>query len=224
MNDTRDTHDPGFVTAVTSEYWALQSARSGTVFESAGRITGYLGTLSSFVVALAFIGQVSKVGRPFFLFSFLLLPTLFFIGVMTYGRVLQNGLEDLLVTRGMARIRRALVNLAPDAEPYFVLSTHDDVGGHMRSMALDPRKRQLMFTGASAVALLNSVVAGVFGGLVASATLSVSIEASAAAGAVTGLLVAMVFIRHEVVQWRRAETNLPPLFPSPDSNESKELV
>ena len=128
MNDTREMYDPKFVTAVTSEYWALQSARSGTVFESAGRITGYLGTLSSFVVALAFIGQVSEVGRPFFLFSFLLLPTLFLIGVMTYGRVLQNGLEDLLVTRGMARIRRALVDLAPDAAPYFVLSTHDDVG------------------------------------------------------------------------------------------------
>jgi membrane associated rhomboid family serine protease len=94
----------------------------------------------------------------------------------------------------------------------------------MRSMALDPRKRQLMFIGAISVALLNSVVAGVFGGLVASATLSVSIEASAAAGAVTGLLVAMVFIRHEVVQWRRAEATLRPLFPSPDSHESKELV
>ena len=31
MNDTREMYDPKFVTAVTSEYWALQSARSGTV-------------------------------------------------------------------------------------------------------------------------------------------------------------------------------------------------
>lgn len=36
-----------FVTAITSEYWALQSARSGTIFESSGRITGFLSTLSS---------------------------------------------------------------------------------------------------------------------------------------------------------------------------------
>jgi hypothetical protein len=219
MNDARDTHDPGFVTAVTSEYWALQSARSGTIFESAGRITGYLSTLSSFVVALAFIGQVSELGRPFFLFAFLLLPTLFFIGVMTYGRVLQNGLEDLLVTRGMARIRRALVSLAPEAQTYFVLSTHDDVAGHMRSMALDPRKRQLMFTAASAVAMLNSVVAGVFAGLVASASLSVSIETSAAVGAVTSVIVALLFMRHEGAHWRRAETGLQPLFPSSDTDQ-----
>ena len=216
MSEPAQARDPGFVTAVTTEYWALQSARAGTISESAGRITGYLGTMSSFVVALAFIGQVSEVGRPFFLFAFLLLPTLFLIGVMTYGRVLQNGLEDLLVTRGMARIRRSLVEIAPEAHPYLVLSINDDVAGHMRNMGVDPHKRQLIFTGASQVAMLNSVVAGVFAGLAASAAFGSSLEVSAIAGAFVGIGVAFAFLWHESANWRRAESDIPTLFPSED--------
>jgi len=123
------------------------------------------------------------------LFAFLLLPILFFAGVMTYGRVLQNGLEDLLVTRGMARIRRALVELAPDAQPYFVLAINDDVAGHMRSMAVDPRKKQLMLTSASLIAILNSAVARVFSGLIATALVALSLEVSTVTGAVIGVAV-----------------------------------
>jgi hypothetical protein len=51
--------------ALSAEYSTLQAARSGTVFESNGRINVYLSTVSSFVVALAFIGNVSRVGKPF---------------------------------------------------------------------------------------------------------------------------------------------------------------
>jgi hypothetical protein len=107
---------------------------------------------------------------------------------MTYGRVLQNGLEDILVTRGMARIRRALVELAPDSRPI-----NDDVAGHMRSMAVDPRRKQLMFTSASLIAILNSVVAGVFSALAATALVVLSIEVSAVTGAVIGAAVALLF-------------------------------
>jgi hypothetical protein len=211
-----------FITAITTEYWALQAARSGTVFESAGRLTGYLATLSSFVVALAFIGQVSKLGRPFYLFASLLLPILFYVGVITYGRVLQNGLEDLLVTRGMARMRRALVELAPEARPYFVLSLNDDVAGHMRSMAVDPSGRQLMFTSASFVAVLNSVVAGVFLGLICTGLLALPIEAGAGMGGVSGLSTFLLFMRHESGHWRRGEAMLTPMFPSGATGEPEE--
>ncbi len=214
MSKEKPSFDASFVTAITTEYWALQSARSGTIFESSGRITGFLSTLSSFVVALAFIGQVSELGRSFFIFAFLLLPILFLIGVMTYGRVLQNGLEDLLVTRGMGRLRHALVEIAPSAKDYFVLSTHDDVIGHLRSMALDPHKRQVMFTAATMVALINSVVVGVFVGLVIVVVFSTGIEVGAISGAVGGISVALLFMRHENNSWRRAETIPATIFPS----------
>jgi len=210
---------PELINVLTSEYWALQSARSGTVFESGGRVTGFLSTLSSFVVALAFIGQVSRVGRPFFLFASLLLPTLFFVGAVTYVRVLQSGIEDLLVTRGMARIRAALLEIAPAARPYFVLSSNDDVMGHMHSMGIDTDKRQLLFTIASMVAVLNSVVAGAFVALVAVAIFGIGIEIGAMVGGAAALISASGFLIHQAAQWRRAELSLRPMFPSEDRPE-----
>lgn len=205
-----------YLTVLTSEYGALQAARSGTVFESGARITGFLATLSSFVVALAFIGQVSRLGRPFFLFAFVLLPTLFFLGLVTYVRILQSGLEDLLVTRGMARIRAALAELAPEARKYFVLSTHDDVAGHVRSMGIDPGRRQLLFTAASMVAVLNSLVIGVFVALLSVAALGLGVEISALVGGGAGLVSASLFMGHEAAQWRHAEATPEPMFPSED--------
>ena len=47
------------VTALTTEHFNLQSARMGTITEANGRATLYLGTLSSAVIAIAFVGQAN---------------------------------------------------------------------------------------------------------------------------------------------------------------------
>ncbi|MBV8300430.1 MAG: hypothetical protein JOY68_00725 [Candidatus Dormibacteraeota bacterium] len=57
-------------------------------------------------VALAFIGQVSNLGTPFFVFAFVLLPALFFVGVVTFERVLQTSKEDGLLAMRINRLRR----------------------------------------------------------------------------------------------------------------------
>jgi hypothetical protein len=86
--------------ALTAEYSTLQAARSGTVFERNGRINVYLSTVSSFVVAHAFIGNVSRVGKPFFVFALILLPALFVLGVVTYEGTLQSGGSASLAGHG----------------------------------------------------------------------------------------------------------------------------
>jgi hypothetical protein len=45
--------------ALTTEHFTLQTARSATIADSNGRSALYLSTVSSAVVALAFIGQVA---------------------------------------------------------------------------------------------------------------------------------------------------------------------
>ena len=67
--------------------------------ESNGRSALFLSTVSSAVVALAFIGQVADVGQPFFLFALAVLPTLFLLGLLTYLRLAQSASEDLLYSR-----------------------------------------------------------------------------------------------------------------------------
>jgi hypothetical protein len=55
------------LTALTSEHFNLQTARMGTIAEANGRSTLYLGTLSSAVIAIAFVGQTSQLGDAFYL-------------------------------------------------------------------------------------------------------------------------------------------------------------
>jgi hypothetical protein len=73
--------------ALTTEHFTLQTARSATIADSNGRSALYLATVSSAIVALAFIGQVARLGRAFHLFALALLPALVLLGVLTYLRL-----------------------------------------------------------------------------------------------------------------------------------------
>jgi hypothetical protein len=92
--------------ALTTEHFTLQTARAATVADSNGRSALYLGTVSSAVVALAFIGQVAHLGQAFHLFALALLPALVLLGVLTYLRLVQTAVEDLFYARAINRIRR----------------------------------------------------------------------------------------------------------------------
>jgi hypothetical protein len=172
-----------------------------------------LSTVSSFVVALGFIGTVSRVGQPFYLFALVLLPAVFVLGTVTYMRTIQSGIEDLLLSRAMARIRRFFSELQPGAANFFMLSTNDDAAGHMFNMGIDPGRRQLFYTAASAVLIVNGLVAGAFGALV-SGGLGAPLSVSGSVGMVTGIVTVAAFLLDQSRRWRTAEEQIPPLFPT----------
>jgi hypothetical protein len=62
-------------------------------------------------------------------FAHFLLPVVFFLGVTTIVRLAQVNWEDATWVQGMNRIRHAYFDLAPELEPYFVASKHDDDEG-----------------------------------------------------------------------------------------------
>src|SRR5215204_1499875 len=113
--------DQRLLQALTTEHFTLQTARSATIMESNGRSALFLSTVSSAVVALAFIGQLADVGQPFFLFALAVLPTLFLLGLLTYLRLAQSASEDLLYSRAINRIRRYYLDLDPAAPSWFLL-------------------------------------------------------------------------------------------------------
>jgi hypothetical protein len=57
------------VTFATTEHFNLQTARALTVSEANGRASIYLAALSSNLFALAFIGQMSRLGVAFHAFA-----------------------------------------------------------------------------------------------------------------------------------------------------------
>src|ERR1043165_1375795 len=156
---------------MTTEHFTLQTAKSATVAEANGRAANFLSTVSSAVVALAFVGQVSEMGGAFLLFGLVLFPSLLFLGFATFERAIQTAIENMIHSRGINRIRHFYVELAPEVGRYFIHSTHDDVAGALHNMGIIPRasesKWQLLVTNAGTVSVINSVLAGVFAGMLA---------------------------------------------------------
>jgi hypothetical protein len=207
--------------ALTTEHFTLQTARTATISDSNGRSALYLSTVSSAVVALAFIGQVARVGEAFFLFALALLPALVLLGVLTYLRLLQTAIEDLFYARAINRIRRHYVDIDPDAARWFLLSGYDDPSGVMANMGLAtqgaaPSHRHLLSHTASMVAVVTSIIGGVFVALVADAVGAgrLPVAAGATVGIVVTLASAAAFGWHQTRRWRDAENSVPSLFPS----------
>ncbi len=116
------------VTMMTTEHYNLQSGRSMTVADTNGRCTLFIGTVSGALIAIAFTGQASQMGTAFYVFSLVLFPSLFLMGLITFKRVLQSGIEDLIYACGITRILQLYLEHAPQMQPYLILSAHDASG------------------------------------------------------------------------------------------------
>ncbi|HEY1290166.1 MAG TPA: hypothetical protein VGF58_17700 [Burkholderiales bacterium] len=204
---------------MTTEHFALQTARSATIAEANGRTAIYLSSVSSAVVALAFIGQVSDTGDAFFLFALVLFPTLFFLGIVTFDRVLQTGLADLMHAREINRIRHYYVEVAPEVGRYFVHSTRDDTPAFFHDLAIAPTKWQYFVSSAGAVNIINGVIAGVFAGLAASYFLWWPDFACAAIGGVVFVASVVAHRRFQAKKSLQVMRRLDTLFPTPKSDE-----
>jgi hypothetical protein len=114
------------VSIMTTEHYNLQTGRSIITAETNGRSSLFVGAVSSGLVALAFVGQLSHLGTAFFVFSLVVIPTLMLMGLITFERVLQAGIEDLIYAHGINRIHHLYREYAPQMQPYFIYWTHGD--------------------------------------------------------------------------------------------------
>jgi hypothetical protein len=195
---TEDKASP-LLLALTTEHFTLQTARSATIAESNGRAILFLGTVSSSVVAIALVGQLSRFGAHFFAFALTLLPALVFLGIATYFRVLQNGLEDLHYARAINRIRKHYLGLDPTAPDLFVLSAGQRPSDAMHG-AMNPRWQSL-FTTAGMIAFVVSLLAGVTSALALGGGLGLPLVASTAVGVGCGLATELALYRHQRARW-----------------------
>lgn len=125
--DVRDRS--ALLTVLTTEHFTLQGSRSGTITESLGRTTIYLGSLSASLVALALVFRGGTAMDDFRLFALVVLPALVFLGTVTFVRVLETGIEDAIYGLAINRIRHYYLELAGEDARYFVLGGNDDIQG-----------------------------------------------------------------------------------------------
>ena len=164
------------LSALTTEQFNLQTARMGTIAEANGRSTLYLGTLSSAVIAIAFVGQASQLGNAFYLFA-LLLPPVFLLGLFSYLRLVQTSIEDLVYAAGSFRIRQYFLGLDPAAVPFFPPTDPQGMTKLERIGVVATGPLQLLLTAASMVGCINAIVGGVAVALALRSLLNTSVLA-----------------------------------------------
>src|SRR5215831_7812490 len=211
------------VAITTTEHYNLQTGRSMTISEANGRSSLFVGAVSSGLVALAFVGQLAHLGTAFFVFSLVVLPTLFLMGLITFERVLQSGTADMLYARGINRIRHLYLEYAPQMQPYFILSAHDDREGTLGHEAMQTSWVQAFLSAAGMIAVINSVLVGSFMGLLL-AVFTLPLWVGAGVGVVVFLVSLGLHQRYQSEQFLRMERSLPVLFPSQPREELRSPI
>jgi hypothetical protein len=201
--------------ALTTEHFTLQTARAVAVNEGNGRTALYVGALSSTLVALALVAQRSPLGEVFFVVALTVLPAVFFLGLVTFVRILQSSVEDIIYARAINRIRHYYTELDPAKAHYFLLSGRDDVRGALGNMCLRDSWTQFLFTLPSAVALINGLLGGVAVALAVTTAVGAPLPATVLAGMGSGTVILAVHVAYQVRQFTRMKTTVGALFPSP---------
>jgi hypothetical protein len=135
--EPQDTHAALRMQILSTEHWSLLATRSLTYTEAFSRVAMFISVLSGAMIAIALVAQADRFGTTFAVISILILVTVLLVGLVTIGRVMAVGHDDLLWVIGMNRIRNAYLELHPELEKYFVAGRYDDWPGIATTMRLN---------------------------------------------------------------------------------------
>ena len=157
---------------LATEHWSLLATRSMTWSEVMSRIVIHLTVLSASLVVLALVAQVNGFGLAFRVLAIGLAAAALVLGTLTALRVHNASADDAVMLLGMNRLRSAYVAMDPGIEPYLVTSRYDDPAGLMASYLMGTRRSTLSHVMGSTsmfINVVNAIVAGILGALVAGA-------------------------------------------------------
>lgn len=204
---------PAAVTFATTEHFTLQGARASTIAESTGRASMFLAAVSGGLVALGLIATASRVDTAFYAFGLILLPTLSFVGLVTFERVLQTAIEDLGYARRIALLRSYYFDEAPELSSYLMSVPGPE---RLRMLGLWEGRWQAFRSVAGMVAVITAVLAGSAMGLLVVVASDHSLAAALVAGGVVAVAALAAMIRFHLSAWERAESE-PVSFDSDDT-------
>jgi hypothetical protein len=199
---------PAAVAFVTTEHFTLQGARSSTISESTGRASMFLTTVSGGLVALGLLATATKVGAAFYAFGLIILPTLAFVGLVTFDRVLQSGIEDHRYARRISWLRGYYFDQAPELVGYLLSVAPAE---RLRVQGLGGGSWQGFLTVAGMVGVITSVLAGSAVGLLAGIAAGHSLVAALAVGAVVAIAALAALMRYQHRAWQHVIST--PVFP-----------
>jgi hypothetical protein len=206
---------------LATEHWSLLATRGMIWNEIFTRAGMFLTTLSAAIVALALVAQATEFDETFRTLALLILPVVLFLGIATLIRLTDAmGIETWTVI-GMNRLRHAYLDMAPDLEPYFVTSHHDDAPGMLWTASHFTRitPGRILSGTPAVVGVICAVLAGVIGWLLMSLATDQEWARMGVAMAI-GLVMAVVLL--VVIPKGKVRDNVDryvPRFPGPGNEE-----
>jgi hypothetical protein len=194
----QQTREQFFISALVTEHFVLQSARGAMIGEMVGRGSIYLGSVSAALIAFGFTAQS---GVPLAPIVTAVLPALFILGELTFVALVRDSLQNIQFLRRIQKIRGHYRTLVPEAEEFFDPPERDaELAAEMATVGLRSGPAAMLFTGASTIAVVNSILGGA--GLALLLTRSIGLaEAAATAIGVAGA--AVLFGAHLTYEHRQ---------------------
>jgi hypothetical protein len=201
-NGAGDEARPSAVTFVTTEHFTLQGARAATIAESTGRATMFLTTVSGGLIALGLVATATRLSTAFYAFGLVLLPALGFVGLVTFERVLQTGVDDLDYAVRIARLRGYYFDKAPEVAEYLASERPQDLARRWAGPGGGPL--QSFRTVAGMVSVVIAILIGSAAGLVGALASRHSLAVGLAIGLPIGLFVIVLMVQYQNRVWKRA--------------------
>jgi hypothetical protein len=177
------------MSALVTEHFVLQGISSSSTSEGGSRVSIYLSALSSGLVA---IGFASSSHRALESLAFTVLPVVFILGCFTIVRLTDTSVANVVSQRRMEMISAYYAVIHPPLSTYF--GTAEPVS---RKHGVQYGRWSFMFTMASMVIVVNSVVGGATVALVCALALKAPAPVPVLAGIVAGLLLLGAGLRYE---------------------------
>jgi len=187
-----------FMSALVTEHFVLQSARSTTTSEAVGRSAVYLTCVSSSLVAFGFFAAATHRLAPVVA---TVLPALIILGLFTFVRLVETAVEDTVLNQRVAAIRRYYGTLDPGAAAFFPSREELTASGMPASTGISFAMPEMFFTGASMIAAVTSILIGA-GVTLLLDTVKVPLPAAVTVGVMAALL---AFGLHMLWLYRRGQ-------------------
>lgn len=192
------TREQFFISALVTEHFVLQSARGAMVGEMVGRGSIYLGSVSAALIAFGFTAQS---GVPLGPIVTAVLPALFILGELTFVALLRDSLQNIQFLLRIQKIRGHYRTLLPEAEEFFDPPEQDaELEAELATVGLHPGPAAMLFTGASTIAAVNSILGGAGLALLCARSIRLAETAETAIGVVAAVL---LFGGHLMYEHRR---------------------
>jgi hypothetical protein len=201
--DAGSTPEPAAAPSIiTTKHFVLQGARAATISESTGRAGTFLSAVSGGLAALGLIATATRVGSAFYALGLALLPTLALVGLMTFQRVLQSGIEDHGYARRIPRLRAFYFERVPQLSEYMPRVPAQE---GILARGLSHGRGQGFLTTAGMVAVVTAVLVGGFAGLLCSVLFDHRLAPALSAGAVVAIAALVALTECQLAAWIRTD-------------------